>query len=193
MKLTTLLFIILFLTLPCLAQECRFPPSNNCRTQGKANVIYTENPKATQASILVYLIGKPEDITPNKYAGYDIKNDILTLYVSYYAYENIVPDEFRILLGHSFTVSSKYKDKQKLVIYVNDKQVLSKELEKSDDFSLYIRYTDFRQLIEAKKITIEFGEAKVELKPEAIEALNDLYKTTELLNPRPMYDPRMRR
>lgn len=179
----------------CFAQCGQFPPSNNCRMEGKASVYYTENPKATRASVFFYLIGKPEDITPNKFASYYIKNDILTMNVGYFAYNNFVPDEINIKLTPLFTSPSKYQDKQKIAIYLDGKHLLSHDVEKFnlESFYLEIRYTDFRQIIEAKKITVQFGEAKVELKPETIEALKDLYKTMEQLTPKPKYEPMMLR
>lgn len=198
MKFALLIFAIFILTATSTvsyAQTCSDnPPNPNCRMVGKAKVYYSENLKPTKANIRIYLLGKPGDIGRGKNADFLISNDVLNVHISYNAFQNIKPGSIQLEFYSFSNEKWKYKNNHKLEVYLDDKLLLSANTDEgrtlgwiAESFSLEMKFTDFFEIVNGKKVVIQFGDTKVKLKPEDMEALNDLYKTTEQLSPRPKY------
>lgn len=55
----------------------------------------------------------------------------------------------------------------------------------AENFAFTMKYSDFLSFTAFRKVVIQIGETKIELKPDAIEALNEMNKTTKDLSPPP--------
>lgn len=179
------------------AQDCSPPPSaipidmKGCRMVGKARVFDNEKKEPISGGINRYLLGKQSYIKPAPNAKSRLIGDILIMNLSWYAPRSIIPNSVQL----GFTLYSnkllKYKYKNKLIIFVDDKQLLAETLEQrfsfviAEKFYLQMKYSDFLKFTEAKKVTIQLGKVKIVLKPEDIEALNDLNKSTKQLKTLP--------
>lgn len=182
-------FILAISGVDSYAQDCSTdnPPSENCRTFGKAKMYFSEKPALTNAGIRLYLLGKPDDIVPDKNATSRIINDILIMQLGYSAPRHIIPQFIHLELKSFSNKPSKYAENNKLTIFLDDKPLLSEDMELQkaavyvELFHIYLKYADFLEFTSGKKIKIQFGETKIELKDEEVEALNDLNKTTKHL------------
>jgi hypothetical protein len=155
------------------------------RIIGKAEVYYFENKNQTKASVYLYILGQVADIYQKK--------DVLTLEVGYEiaGKKAVEPKDVYLILTSYSGEGLKYKENHKLTIYIDDKLLLSEDTIElfsryypqkisSESFKLpKIKYTEFLKWIEGKKVTLQFGEAKIDLNTEVITALQDLKKTIE--------------
>ncbi len=178
---------------PPLLPDTRQIPLSECRMIANGKGSYWEKDNAIGASISLYILGKPIDVVSTPNALIRVNKDVLTMSIGYYAPRKIIPMSVRLNLTSYSSIPSKYKENHKLTIYLDDKPLLSEEAEAgssiviAEKFSLEIKWADFLKFTEAKKITIQLGETKIKLKPEDIEALNELNKTTKELKPPPFW------
>ena len=183
------------------AQDCSPPPTSSgipldimkgCRMVGMARVFENEKKEPTMGNIRRYLLGKQGYIKPTSNARIRISGDVLIMDVSWYAPKNTIPDTAQLIfIVYSYTLL-KYKNKNKLIINIDGKPLLSENLDQGNSmggiaeiFLLRMKYSDFLKFTEAKKITIRLGKIKLSLKSEDIKALNDLNETTKQLKPPP--------
>jgi len=161
------------------------PPMKPARNVGNAKVFYFEKQNQTKASVYLYILGEVADIYQKK--------DVLTMEVGYQVAGNKAtePKSIYLFLTSYSGEGLKYKDNHKLTFYLDDKRLLSEDSVvrsssyapqkiSSESFALpEIKYKDFRKILEAKKVTLQFGQTKIDLKPEVIQGLRDLNKTIE--------------
>lgn len=180
------------------AQQCppslpdtRQLPLNECRMIANGKGFHWQKDNSMGAGVYLRILGKSSDVIYAPNAEMRVNTDVLDMGVFYYAPKRIIPTSVHLKLRSFSTIPSKYKTNHKLTIYLDDKPLLSADAEVgnsiviAEQFYLEIKYTDFLKLTEAKKITVQFGETKIKLKPADIEALNDLNLTTKELKPAP--------
>ena len=160
------------------------------RMVGKARVFENDKQKPISGQIRRYLLGNESYISPAPNARIQISGDVLIMDVSWYAPKNIIPDTAQLKFIVYSNTLLKYKNKNKLIISIGGKPLLSENLDQGNSmggiaeiFLLRMKYSDFLKFTEAKKITIQLGKIKLALKSEEIEALNDLKETTKQLKP----------
>jgi hypothetical protein len=161
---------------PILLGECRLI------ADGRGH--FSNSKYGMGADLKLYLLGKQTDIVPTNNATYQVNNDVLTMRLSYRAPESIIPTSAYLELRSFSTKPRKYETNHKLTITVDDKLILSDDLEMrssiviAEIFTYSMKFTDFLKFTEAKQITFQFGETTIKLKAEDIKALNELNKTT---------------
>ena len=160
------------------------PPMKPARNVGNAKVFYFEKQNQTEANVYLYILGEVADIYQKK--------DVLTMIVGYKVAGNKAtePETVFLFLTSYSGEGLKYKENHKLTFYLDDKPLLSEDTVvrfstyapqkiSSESFALEIKYKDFRRILKAKKVTLQFGQTKIDLKPETIAGLRDLNKTIE--------------
>ena len=177
------------------AQDCssgipNTPPRENCRMIGKVSFGYAKKPVFTSVGIGFYLLGKPGDVIPSVNTM-RVENDVIIMSIGYFAERNIVPYSATIELRTFSTKPLKHRENHKLTIFIDDKTLLSENLDETgslmnaENFAFTMKYSDFLSFTAVSKVVIQIGETKIELKPDAIEALNEMNKTTKDLSPPP--------
>lgn len=180
----------------CYAQDCSSLNKVNLPKEcypavDKAYSYYDKDSDSAGGGLNLLLLGNRSDILRELYIY--VRKDVLIMFVSHYAPRSIIPTSVGFEITSYSKEPSKYKNNHRLTIYVYDKLLLSENLEVRtsggivEKFLLEMKYTDFLKFTEAKKVTIQLGETKIELKPEQVEALNDLNKTTKQLKPPPPF------
>lgn len=142
----------------------------------------------TNNSVFLYILGKRSDIIPAPNATLRTIKNVLAMRIGCNAPRNVMPQFARLTFTLYSNTLLKHKNKNKLIIYISGKPLLSENLEQgnsmggiAENFSLEMKYADFLKLTEAEKVTIQLGKIKIVLKPKDIKALNDLNKTTKQL------------
>jgi hypothetical protein len=182
----------------CYAQDCSSIiqvnlPKECYPVDGNVGSYYNKTSNTRGSGLTLNLLGKPSNISPAPNATIRVSKDVLRMSVWYHAPGSIIPLTIGLNLTSFSPTPSKYKDNHRLTIYLDDKLLLSENLEVMISGGIYerlllqMKYTDFLKFTEAKKVTVQLGKTKIKLKPKDIEALNELNKTTKDLKPPTMH------
>jgi hypothetical protein len=172
----------------CYSQNCS-PQLNlpkECYTvEGKVYSSSDKKYNSKRASLLLFLLGKPSNRSNGPNATILVSEDFLKMSIYYSASSNVLPE----IVTFEFTLFSnelsKYNDNRKIIIYLKDNVLLSENVALSNSisiaehFSFEMKYKNFLKFSEAKDITMQLGKTKIKLKPQHIEALNELNKTVK--------------
>jgi len=172
----------------CYSQKCS-PQLNlpkECYTvEGKVYSSSIKTYDLKRASLLLFLLGKPSNRSTGPNGTILVSEDFIKMEIYYNSSNNRLPE----IVTFEFTLFSnelsKYNDNRKITIYIEDNVLLSENVAVSNSisiaehFSFEMKYKNFLKFSEAKDITMQLGKTKIKLKPQHIEALNELNKTVK--------------
>lgn len=181
-------------TLCCYAQDCTAPggeiPKECYGIEGMVSSFYDKKSHYGRSSFSLFLIGTRADtVRDPRNSVRRSSKDVLRMSVGYTWSGDHVPDYFDFSFVSYSENPFKYEDNHKLSIYIDDKSVLSENTENRGfyqtvkNFSIEIKYSDYIKFLEAKKVAIQLGDTEIILKPDQIELLKELFKTTKEIKP----------
>lgn len=168
---------------PSFSQSPKQPPPVLAPSKeiGKAKVFYIERTNQTRAQAFSYIQGTVMDI-------YEKKKEVIAMTLEFVVKgRKVTKPEFLSLSLTSYSARPvKYASNHKITIIVDGIELLSETgvdryvntpflRSSSESYGIArLPYKDFETMAKSKRIAIQIGETKIDLKDEDVQALKDL-------------------